>query len=153
MSLIARVAVPGWRGGRGQCLCGAAPVLLNHVGGGRGARCGVRGPSCPASALTGARLVISHSTELPPWQPYMGLGVDWGPACWLGSVPCGVMLTSLSPLQTCPQGMEPSTRRVCRERDVNRYSLQDLCVVSDLTFMSFFFFFWKGVFLSSSKNI
>lgn len=104
MSLIARVAVPGWQGGRGQCLRGAAPVLLNHVGGGRGARCGVRGPSCPASALTGTRLVISHSTELPPWQPYMGLGVDWGPACWLGSVPCGVMLTSLSPFRPVPRG-------------------------------------------------
>lgn len=63
-------------------------------------------------------------------------------------------------LQTCPQGMELSTRRVgmsrnfARGKDVNGCSLQDLCVVSDLTFMSFFLFvFWKRVFLSSSKNI
>ena len=147
MSLIARVAVPGWQGGRGQCLRRAAPVLLNHIGGGRGARCGVRGPSCPTSALTGARLVISHfrCLELPPRQPHMGLGVDQGPACRLGSVPCGVMLTSLSPFKPVPRGMEPSTRRVCRERDVNRCSLQDLCVVSDLTFMSLFFFLEKGL--------
>lgn len=149
MSLIARVAVPGWQGGHEQCLRGAAPVLLNHVGGGCGARCGVGGLSCPVSALTGARLVIGHfrCPGLPPRQHHVELGVDWGPARRLGSVPCGVMLTGLSPLRpvprgwSCPLGVWECPETASQGSGVNGCSLQDLCAVSDLTLMVCFFFF------------
>lgn len=93
-----------------------------------------------------------HGT--PPMAALHGARGGLGTSLLAGECPLWGDADQPFTLQTCPQGMEPSTRRVCRERDVNRYSLQDLCVVSDLTFMSFFFFFfWKGVFLSSSKNI
>lgn len=153
MSLIACVAVPGWQGGHGQCLRGAAPGLLDHVGGGHGARCGVRGPSwCQAGHQS------LSCPGLPPRQHHVELGVDWGPARRLGSVPCGVMLTGLSPLRpvprgwSCPLGVWGCPETASQGRGVNGCSLQDLCAVSDLTFMVFFFF-WKSIFLSSSKNI
>lgn len=80
----------------------------------------------------------------PPWQHHLELGVDWGPARRLGSVPCGVMLTGLSPLRpvprgwSCPLGVWGCPETASRGRGVNGCSLQDLCVVSDLTFMCFF---------------
>ena len=104
---------------------------------------------CPHRCQAGHQSLPLPGTP-PAAAPH---GARGGPGTSLpsGECPCGVMLTSLSPFKPVPRGMEPSTQRVCRERDVNRCSLQDLCVVSDLTFMSLFFFFGKGSFFHLAR--
>lgn len=117
------------------------------------------GRLAPASALTGARLIISHfrCPELPAAAPR---GLRGGPGTSSPTGECPLWGDADQPftLQTCPQGMELSTRRVgmsrnfARGKDVNGCSLQDLCVVSDLTFMSFFVcFLEKGSFFHPAR--
>lgn len=117
VSLIARVAV-AWVAGQSQCLRGAAPVLLNHVGGRRGARCGIRGPSCPASALTGASWssVTSAARDSPVAAPPGARG-GLGTSSPAGECPLWGDADRPFTLETCPQGMELSTRSVGMSRN------------------------------------